>query len=204
LAKYWNDTGPSIVIPPKPVPTIEELLASPESPYIWLDPEFEAPLERAIAKVEKNTSIVRGSQDWRSAIGDQYRHYLRKYYVEERPVIPFVPATDEQLREWESDAMWRFREEEELCDLYRLMTTPEALQEHWRKANEQAAKSHCYRKSDRETFRISDFKELVRRGLVELKDWMWREDPSSYTTAAQNRNRLAKGMVCRGRRRCTG
>jgi hypothetical protein len=166
------DRAPFSVPAKPPVPSLAELLASPESPRIWLDAEFEVPLERAIAKVEENTSLVRGSKDWRSAVQYQYFHYLREYYAE-RPVIPFVPATDEQLRAWEQITMSGF--DDPVKDLYRSLTTIEDLQDHWREANERAAKIYCYKKDDRDTSRICDFRELIRRELVMTKDWLLAE-----------------------------
>jgi hypothetical protein len=156
--------------PAVPVPSLAELLASPESPRIWLDAEFEVPLERAIAKVEENTSLVRGSQDWRSAVRSWYTTYWWEYWCE-KPEIPFVPATDEQLREWEERyAMCRFNDE--VKDLYRSTTTIERLRDHWREANAEAKKVVTPKKSERDDCRIRYFQDFIRDDLEITKKFL--------------------------------
>src|SRR6202022_3652483 len=74
---------------------------------------------------------------------------------------------------WEQITMSGF--DDPVKDLYRSLTTIEDLQDHWREANERAAKIYCYKKNHRDTSRICDFRELIRRKLVTTKKWLWAE-----------------------------
>ena len=140
----------------------------PESLYRrWLDPEFEVPLQQALAKVEADflyseritgVQVEPGSQEWNVRLDWRYRDYLYDYVTKERPVIPFVEATDEQLQEWAYSALLGYKGT--LIDDYGT-PTPEWLQELWQRANKEASTIRCSRKSDRQSARITLFQRFV-------------------------------------------
>ena len=164
----WTETLENLLGMAKP-PSLAEILASQDNPYSWLDHEFDVPLERAIAKVEEG-SMVRGSQGWRDAIRSWYNEYWWEYW-RGKPDIPFVPASDEQLREWEERyAMCGFSDE--VKDLYRLATTIERLRDHWREANEVAKKHVTPKKSERDYSRVRKFQDLIQDDLEITRKWL--------------------------------
>ena len=97
--------------------TLEHLLPRTDIPHdgldwLWLDTEFEDLVARAVAKVDEDSAYLgqypRGSQKWQIAVYWRYQNYCWEF-DKERPVIPFVAATDEQLQEEAEIVRWTAR-----------------------------------------------------------------------------------------------
>jgi hypothetical protein len=152
------------------IPSIEEVLASPDSPRVWIDPEYEEIFDKVIAQAKD--SPTRGSHQWKKNVYDSYRRCVDEYY-QNGGVIPFVPETDEQLQELLQQVQWRYSDE--VKALHNKVTTPEHLQEIWIKANEGAKRIRCYRKDERQQGRIFKFKRSIDVELQYIKEWWYNE-----------------------------
>jgi hypothetical protein len=154
---------------PEP-PSIEEVLASPDNPRLWLDPEFEEVLDKAIADVGWPRKL--GCQQWKNHLAIHYRKHLHEYYMK-GAVIPFVEATDEHLQDLLGKAQSHY--DDEVKTLHGEITTTEHLQEFWRRANEEAKRIRCYTKTERQDGRNSYFKEFLSRELQWIKEWVFEK-----------------------------